>query len=144
MLLSAVDALPGARRLAGTPLRPIPLGVEAYESGLVAADRLPAELTGRVRAAVAAALERQREDPEAGLAELLRRYPGIDPSHALEGWSLVEPYVFAGAEPGGMDVERWRATVAWAGHVYGFHTPPAEDVFRTELAAAPAGAGPPT
>ena len=131
------DLVPRTRRQAGVQVRAIPLPLDVYASGLVAADRLPDELVGRMVAAVSEALEHQRRHPEAGLAELLRRYPDVDAAEALEGWALVEPNVFTGPPPGAMDPARWAATVAFLTEAHGF---PAVDPSAVHRAVpAPAG-----
>lgn len=131
-----VDLMPRVRRQAGVPVRAIPLGTEVYSSGLVAADRLPPELVARMQAAVAAALERQRVYPAAGLPELARRYPEADPAEALEGWSLAEPNIFTGAPPGSSDPAGWVATVAHLAAAHGLPEPEPETVYRRELIGA--------
>ncbi len=131
-----VDLIPRTRRQAGVPLRAIPFGIEVYASGLVAADRLPIELVARVRLAIVAALERQRQHRERGLETLLRRYPQSDASDALEGWRLLEPNIFAGPPPGSMTADRWRATIEYAASALRLSAPPAESVYRPELASA--------
>lgn len=133
-----IDLLPRVRRQSGIAVRGIPVGPEVYSSGLVAADRLPDDLVLRVRAAVVAALERQRREPQAGLQELARRYPDSDPADALEGWSLVEPNIFTGTEPGSMDASRWHSTLRHvsATHDLALLAPPT--VYRPELATVAA------
>ena len=131
------DLVPRVRRQAGVPVRALPLGHEVYASGLVAGDRLPDDLVGRMRDCVAGALQLQRDDPAAGLAELSRRYPGVDPADALEGWSLVEPNIFTGAGPGSMDPARWQATIAHACTTHGLPVPDPETVYRLEPAGSP-------
>lgn len=134
-----VDTLPLTRRRAGVPVRLIPFAVEIYGSGLVAADRLPPSVVARMRAAMAAALERQRQDPERALPELRRRYPNADPEGALEGWSVIEPHIFTGVEPGSMEPARWEATIAHLCAVHGFSAPGPDQVYRPELAGVPTG-----
>lgn len=134
-----VDLVPRVRRLAGVPVRPVPLGIDAYSSGLVAADRLADDAVARIRAAVAAALEAQRADPSAGLDQLRRRYPDADPTEALEGWSLVEPNIFTGVEPGSMEPGRWSATLAWVSAAHGLPAPPPATVYRPQFAPVPTG-----
>ena len=111
---SWVDAVPVLRDRAEVALRAVPIGPDVYTTGIVAADRVPPPVVGRMQAAVAAALEAQRADPTAGLDELARRYPDIDPGAALEAWTLLEPYVFGPPGPGAIDEERWRRTLAHA------------------------------
>lgn len=132
-----VDLLPRVRRQAGVPVRAVPLGVEVYASGLVAGDGVPLELVTRAGAAVVAALEAQRRHPGAGLAELARRYPEVDPAEALEGWVLAEPNVFTGEEPGSMDPARWEGTVAHLSAAHALPAPPPDTVYRPELAGVP-------
>lgn len=110
-IVGLVDGLPRTRRQAGIAVRAVPVALDVYASGLVAGDHVPPPAAWSLRAAVAAALESQRANPEAGLAELRRRYPEADVDDALEGWRLLEPYIFTGVEPGSMNPERWRRTI---------------------------------
>lgn len=111
VIVGFVDEAPRLRRQTAIALRAIPVGLDIYASGLLAGDAVAPETVAGVRAALIAALERQRLDPRAGLIELRRRYPKTDPDEALEGWALVEPLIFAGAEPGSMDPRTWERTV---------------------------------
>jgi ABC-type nitrate/sulfonate/bicarbonate transport system substrate-binding protein len=137
MVCDFVDLLPRIRRQAGVEVRAVPLGLEIYSSGLVAADRLPDELVARMQAAIAAALEAQRRDPKAGLDELARRYPDADPAEALEGWSLAEPNIFTGPPPGSADAETWARTITHIAGAHGLPAPPPETVFRSPLVNVP-------
>jgi NitT/TauT family transport system substrate-binding protein len=129
------DLVPRTRRQAGVAVRAIPLDVEVYGSGLVAADRVPGDVVERMRAAVVTALLRQRADPRAGIEQLRDRYPEADPADAVEGWRLVERNVFTGPEPGTMEVGRWAETIAWTADAHGLPAPGPETVYRPELAA---------
>jgi len=126
------DLIPRTRRQAGVPIRAVPFRLPLYSSGLVAGDQVPAELVDRMVAAIVAALERQREDPEAGVAAMLERYPDVDPAEALEGWSLVEPNIFTDDPVGSMDADRWRATIGFLAGAHRLPTPAAETVYRPE------------
>lgn len=132
------DLVPRTRCQAGVPVRAVPLGVEVYGSGLVAADRVPPDVVERMRAVLATTLVRQREDATAGLAQLDARYPEVDPADAVEGWRLVEPNIFTGVEPGSMEARRWADTIAWTAAAHGFEPPEPHTVYRPELALAPA------
>ena len=132
-----VDLVPRTRRLAGIPIRAVPVGPDVYASGLVVADRLPLEQARRLRDAVVAALHRQRLDPRSGLAELRRRYPEVDPDEALEGWSLAEPNIFTSDGVGHMDGPGWDAAVAFTAAAHGFTAPAPEAIYRPELAVGP-------
>lgn len=131
------DLVPRTRRQAGIDVRAVPVGVDVYSSGLVAADRLPDEVVDRMVAAVGAALEHQRQDPRAGLGEFRRRYPGGDTDEALEGWSLAEPNIFVGVRPGSMDPDRWESTAAFLTETHGFPAVEPTTLYRPELAAVP-------
>jgi NitT/TauT family transport system substrate-binding protein len=129
-----VDIQPRLQRLSGIDVRAVPFGLDVYSSGLVAADRLSDERVTDMRAALVAALEAQRAAPEAGVDALVRRYPEIEPAAALEGWSLVEPYIFTDVPAGSMDPERWADTVAFSASAHGIAAPDPQSVYRPELA----------
>lgn len=144
-LVEFVDALPRLRRLVGADLRAVPVGLPVYASGLVAADRLPDELVGRMRVALVSALHAQREHPSRGLDDLVRRFPEIRPAEALEGWRLIEPYIFEGGRPGVMDVPTWQQTLELLCAARGLSPPDVTAVHRPWAAAdatAHAAAGP--
>jgi ABC-type nitrate/sulfonate/bicarbonate transport system substrate-binding protein len=132
-----VDIVPRVRRLAGVEVRAIPFGIEAYSSGLVAADRVPLDRVVAMREAMVAALERQRRNPEEGVEQLTRRYPEIEPAAAVEGWSLGVPNIFTDAPTGSMDADRWLYTLRFLGRAYGLTPPDPETVYRPELAELP-------
>lgn len=143
MVCDFVDLLPRIRRQAGVAVRAVPLGLDIYSSGLVAADRIPDEVVSRLQSAIAAALEAQRADPEAGLDELARRYPDADPLEALEGWELAAPNIFTGPvtplagplgpRPGSSDPETWARTIVHVAAAHGLPAPDPETVFRRDL-----------
>ncbi len=128
------DLVPRTRRQAGVPVRAVPLGIEVYASGLVAADRIPTDVVERMRSALAAALVRQRQDPTSGIEQLEARYPEVDPADAVEGWQLVEPNIFTGVDPGSMETGRWADTIAWTAAAHGVDAPEPPTVYRPELA----------
>ena len=125
------DLLPRVRRHSGMNVRSVPLGLNLYSSGLVAADGLPTELVRRVVNAMLATLERQRLDPERGVAEVVTRSPRVVPEDAREGWRLVEPRIFTDEPPGSMSPDRWAASVAYLGRSHGVSVP-AERMYRAE------------
>jgi ABC-type nitrate/sulfonate/bicarbonate transport system substrate-binding protein len=128
-----IDLLPRIRRQAGTPLRAIAVGPDAYSSGLVAGDSVSTDLVATMRVALAAALEHQRADPEWGVAALCDRYPDVDPVDAREGWALAEPNIFTGVAPGSMSASRWRFTLEHLAAAYGTVALPAETTYREEF-----------
>lgn len=134
------DLLPRVRRHTGLDVRSVPLDLDVYSSGLVAADRVPAELVARVTCAVRAAFERQRQDPGAGVAEVVARVPRVVRGDALEGWRLVEPRIFTGEQPGSMTAERWVVTAAHLSKAHGLSTHPVAAMYRAgALLLNPAG-----
>jgi NitT/TauT family transport system substrate-binding protein len=133
MVCDFVDLLPRIRRQAGVAVRPVPLDLDVYSSGLVAADRIPDDVVARLQSAVAAALEAQRLDPKAGLDELDRRYPDADPIEAVEGWELGVPNIFTGPTPGSSDPETWARTIAHIAGAHGLPAPDPDTVFRRQL-----------
>lgn len=135
-IVEFVDAMPRIRRLAGIPLRAIPVGLDVYASGLVAGDRLSPELVGRMRQALVESLASQRANPTGGVDELRRRYPDADANDAAEGWRLVEPLIFSDDEPGSMDAQAWRRTLSFLCGARGLPVPDPETVYRPEFAKA--------
>lgn len=129
-----IDLMPRTRRQAGIEVRGVPFGLPLYSSGLVAADRLPADVVERMGDAVAAALEQARDDPDGGMDALLRRYPDVDPGDALEGWELAVPNIFTGAPVGSMDAATWAATLEFAAGAQNLPFLPPETVYRPERA----------
>jgi ABC-type nitrate/sulfonate/bicarbonate transport system substrate-binding protein len=113
------DLLPRARRHSGLDVRSVPLDLDVYSSGLVAADRLSPELVERVTAAVLATLQRQRSQPDRGVAEVCARVPRVVADDAREGWRLVEPRIFTGEAPGSMSDDGWARTVAYVSRAHG-------------------------
>ena len=94
-----------------------------------------------MRDAVVAALEHQQRDPHWGLDALLARHPDVEQADALEGWSLAEPIIFTGMQPGSMEPHRWEETIAFASAALGVPSVPVYSVFRPEFALAAAGSG---
>ncbi len=116
-------------------IRAIPLEVDAYATGLVAADRLPLDVVMRAREALVAAYHLQREHPRLGIDAVRRHVPRLSEDHLSTGWSVFEPYAFARAELLGMDAERWRRTIDYTAATHGLPSLSAEQVYRPELAA---------
>lgn len=135
------DLVPRTRRQAGVEVRAVRLDLPVYSSGLVAADRLPGDVVDRMAEALAAALQRQREEPEEGLDALLRRYPDVDPSEAIEGWELGEQNIFTEDPIGTMDADRWAATIDFVARAHHLPAPPPETVYRPERLLTKTGGG---
>lgn len=127
------DMLPSAR--ADMPIRAIPLDIGVYSTGLVAADRLSLELVTRMRDALSAAYELQRQQPELGITALRGAFPNIPEDYLRTGWSVLEPYAFDGIPPGSMNAERWETTIDYTALAHGLSAFPADLVYRPELLA---------
>jgi len=123
------------RRDAPFAIRAIPLDIEVYATGLVAADRLPLELVARVRDAFVAGYELQRDEPGLGIAAFRRRFPDISEEHIRANWELFEPYAFDAPTPGSMDADRWQATIDYTATTHGVSTFPGQQIYRPELLA---------
>ena len=129
------EAVGVIRKRAGIPVRAIPFGPEVYSTGLLAADRLEPALAARVARAFCDALERQRLEPAAGVAELCARLPDVEPERVAEEWSVLSRYLFAPAPAGTMRGERWTATLRHAARTHGFAPVALAEVCRLELLA---------
>lgn len=114
-------------------IRTIPIDIDVYTTGLIAADWVPLELVTRVRDAFQAGYELYRERPELGIAGFRRRYPDVSEEHIHRNWALFEPYAFDGVPPGSMDADRWQATIAYTATTHGLSTIAAERFYRPEL-----------
>ena len=137
LIANFADLLPIDQRRAGIPLRAVPAGGDVYTSAVLAADPVPGELVERVVTAAAASFQRQRDEPDRGVAALRARYPEVDPEVAVDTWRRLEPYAFAG--PGGavrgMDRAGWQRTVDWAGKTHGLPRVAVDQVVRAERLA---------
>jgi len=92
-------------------IRTIPLDIDVYTTGLIAADRLDLDLVTRVRDVFAAGHDLQREQPDLGLAGFRRTYPDVPADHIRRNWALFEPYAFDRVPPGSMNADRWLDTM---------------------------------
>ena len=122
-------------RKADFPIRTVPLDIEVYTTGLVAADRVPFELVSRFRDAWVAGYELQVARPELGIAAFRRRYPDVSEEHIRANWALFERYAFDLVPPGSMDAEKWRETIDYTAATHGLSGFPGECLYRPELLA---------
>lgn len=122
---------------AGFPVRMIPLDIDVYTTGLVAADRLAPQLISAVRDAYVAGYHLQLEQPELGIAGFRRRYPEVSEAHLRASWSRFEPYAFGRVAPGTMDADRWEATIAYTARTHALSEFPGERLYRPELLTPP-------
>lgn len=128
-----VEMTPGRSKAGGVLMRAIPLDIDVYASGLVAADSLPLEMVSRMKEALAAGFHLQREQPEVGIAEFGRRFPNAAVDDIRANWSLFQPYAFAGAAPGAMGASRWQDTIEFTAAAHGLSLVRPERVYRPEL-----------
>lgn len=126
-------------RGAALGLRAIPLDIPVYTTGLVAADRLPADVIMAMRDAYIAGYQLQVEHPELGLAGFRRCFPDVSEQHARTNWGLFEPQARNGGAPfGSMNANRWQETIAHTAKTHGLSTFPGDRLYRPEfLAPAP-------
>lgn len=129
---SWAEAIPVIRRRAEMPVRAIPFGPDIYTTGIVALDRIDADVAGRVVDAFSEAVQHQRQNPAAGLDELCRRHPTVDADAALEEWSILSGYIDA-ARPGLMDQARWQRTLEHLCRTHGLAPVTVEEVCRVDL-----------
>lgn len=122
-------------RDAGFGVRAIPLDIPVYTTGLVAADRVPSDVVGRMREALAAGHELQRRQPELGLAGFTRCFSNVSEEHARANWALYAPYAFDGVPPGTMVANRWRDTIAHVAKTHSLMTFLGEWIYRPECVA---------
>lgn len=135
------EAIAVLRRRAGIPVRSIPFGPLVYTTGVVAGDHVPGEIASRMVDALRAAFERQRSDPELGLDEFCRRYPGLDRAGALEEWAVLDDYVFGAGQPLAMSDHQWEATIAHEVRTYGLTPMAVGEVARSELVGSTSSSG---
>ncbi len=118
------------------PIQTIPLDIEVYTTGLLAADRVPLELVSRFRDAWVAGFELQLEQPELGIAAFRRQYPDVSEEHVRANWAVFEPYAVDGVvAPGSMDSERWSETIDYTATTHGLSVFDGERLYRPELLA---------
>ena len=129
-----VDTVPRHSRLLGIRLRAIPVGLDIYSSGLLVGDDMPAATGTALVETLVASLERQRSEGGRGLQELLARYPDTVAAEALEGWQLVQPYIFTGEPAGSMRGGAWARTLQFLAEARGLPAPAPESIYRPELA----------
>ena len=129
-----VDTVPRHSRLLGMRLRAIPVGLDIYSSGLLVGDDMPPETVTALRDTLVASLEQQRSEGGRGLEELLARYPDTVAAEALEGWQLVQPYIFTGEPAGSMRSDAWARTLQFLARSRGLPVPAPESVYRPEFA----------
>ena len=102
-------------------------------SGMVAADTVPLRRVNKMRAALVAALEQQRREPEAWLPILMERWPEHHPDDVIESWALGAPNIFTDEPIGSMDAGRWERTVAFFTDVLDVPTLEPGSLYRPEL-----------
>lgn len=137
LIADFADLVPRTRRQAGVDVRAIAAGAPVYATGLVAADRLDDDAVARLRTALVQSIEEHHRDPAASLDQLARRYPGVDPGEALEGWSYAAACIFTGEPVGSMTAAGWEATLAHVARVHGAQVP-ADTVYRSSFLATSA------
>ncbi|HEV2060341.1 MAG TPA: ABC transporter substrate-binding protein [Solirubrobacteraceae bacterium] len=114
-------------------IRTIPLDIDVYTTGLIAADRMPLDVVTRVRDAYAAGFDLCSERPELGIAGFMRQYPDVTEAHIRRNWALFEPYAWDRVSPGSMDAARWRTTIHYTAATHRLSIVPGQRFYRPEL-----------
>lgn len=133
-IVDFVDTVPRLSRLVGRRLRAIPVGLDIYSSGLLVGDDMTEATVTALVDTLVVSLEQQRSDGERGLQELMARYPDTVAGEALEGWQLVQPYIFTGAAAGSMRSDEWARTLQFLAEVRELPVPVPESIYRPEFA----------
>ncbi len=128
-----IDLLPRLRREARIELRGVPFGMDVYGSGMVAADTVPLKRVNMMRAALVAALDQQRREPEAWLPILMERWPEHHPDDVIESWALAAPNIFTDNPIGSMDADCWQRTVTFFTDALDVPTIEPGSLYRPEL-----------
>lgn len=132
-----VDLVPRTSLQSGVAVRAIHFGVQAYGHGLVAGDHVDLETVGLMQDGIAAALNRQRDDPTIGLDILAERYPEADPGLAVDGWAMGVPGIFTGAPVGSSTPEGWESTISFLAAAHGSARLDPETVYRPDAIRSP-------
>lgn len=120
----------------GFPMRSVPLDVDVYSTGLIAADRVPLELAKRVRDAMRAGFELQRADPELGFGAFIARFPSMTIDDIRLNWSHFEELA-SGRDPhGAMEAATWERTIAYTAKTHAVPPMAPEALYRPEMATA--------
>lgn len=127
------DTLPVVRRTAGFAVRAIPLGIGAYASGVIAADRVPTDVASRMRDALAAALELQRQQPELGVQAYRARFPQIPVDDIRLSWSSFVRHGWGDHPAGSMEEGTWDRTVAITAAAHSLPRAAPESLYRRDL-----------
>lgn len=131
------DTLPVVRRTARFAVRAVPLGLTTYAAGVIAADRVPAEVAERMRDALAAALELQRANPEIGVRAYHARFPRIPLDDIRLGWDSFVAHGWGDTPAGAMHESTWRRTAEMTAAAHSLPTTPPELLYRPDLLADP-------
>lgn len=136
-----VDTIPSIQQSGEAVFRAVPVAVDVYATGLLAADRVSAELVERVTAAVADGVALQRTDPEPGMALYHRTYPKASLDYLRTAWAMFEPNApTVDGDP--MAAARWVASVAFYADAFELPAFDLEQVCRPEW-VTPSGSSPP-
>lgn len=125
-----VDTVAGIQSNAGSTMRAVPLEVEVYASGLLAADRVPTDVVARFLTALAGGMALQRVQPETGVHAYHCRYPQVTKEYLRLAWALYVPNAVTCEDP--LLAGRWEASAAFYAAVHNLPVPSTEDVCRTE------------
>ena len=132
-----IDLVPRTRDQSGVAIRPIPFNLKVYGHGVIVADTVPPETIRRMVDAIAAALERQRQEPRHGLDLMAARFPDANLDYAVEGWEIGQRNIFTGEPIGSATPEGWAATVSYVTETHHLDPVDPETVYRTDAIRTP-------
>lgn len=125
-----VDTLPILQATALCEVRAIPLDIDVLTTGLLAADRIPADIVARMCAALRAGLNAQRTTPDTGIAEYVRQFPDIPVAQAQLGWTTHAEYAADRFRADISNEALWERTINYTAATHGIRPPALEDVYR--------------
>lgn len=127
-----VDTIPSIQQSAESVFRVVPLHVDVYASGLLAADRVPTDVAVRMTEALAEGVSVQQANPEVGIDLYRRHHPKASKDDLRLAWSVFAPNGPAtGLET--MAIDRWQESAAFYAVAHGLPLLDADEVCRPEL-----------
>lgn len=127
-----VDTIPSIQQSAESVFRVVPLHVDVYATGLLAAERVSTEVAARMTEALAEGMARQQADPELGIDLYHRHYPKASKDYLRLAWSVFAPNGPAtGTET--MAIDRWENAADFYAAAHGLPALDVDDVCRPGL-----------
>lgn len=132
-----VDTIPSIEQSGDAVFRTVPVDVDVYATGLLAADRVPSEVVARMTEAIADGIALQGTSPEPGIELYNETYPKASLDYLRTAWAMYQPNAPT-ADTELMAADRWAASVAFYADAFDLPAFDLDDVCRADLLAAPA------